>query len=66
MWGSWLCFGKGTFMTLRSGSSCPSGFVVHCGDPETSETMLSGDGSLALILSLCKDEGYLQRWGLVM
>lgn len=26
----------------------------------------SGDGSLALILSLCKDERHLQRWGLVM
>lgn len=53
-------------MTLRSGSPCPNGFVVRWGDSETFGMMLFGDGSLVLIFSLCKDEGHLQRWGLVI
>lgn len=44
------------------GSPCP--FVVHCSDPETLRIMLSGDGSQALVLGLCKNKGHLQRWGL--
>lgn len=39
---------------------------VTLNDPETFGTMLSGDGSLALVLSLCKNKGHLQRRGLAM
>lgn len=39
---------------------CIAVTLRHLGQP-----MLSGNGSLVLILSLCQDEGPLQRWGLV-
>lgn len=64
--GSWLCFGKGIFMTDRSGAPCPSGFMVHCSDPEISGTMLSADGGLAFLCSLHKNKERLLRCGPVM
>jgi hypothetical protein len=39
-------------MTVRNGSPCPGGFMVHCGDPETSEMMLSADGGRAFLSPL--------------
>lgn len=54
-------------MTDRSGAPCPSGFMVHCSDPEISGTMLSADGGLAFLCSLHKkNKERLLRCGPVM